>query len=180
MSAKRLLASASLLVLIAGLLVLAVPIVGIATGRWRFVPILSGSMAPHLPTGSLALATPAPTSSVRAGQVILFKMPIGDHHLTAHRIVRVLRAGPHPVVETKGDANTRPDPWRARLSGTTVWHVRTAVPLLGYAAVYTRRGRFLVLALAALTPLWLCLRLLWRKPHSDRETVVSHRAAGSS
>ena len=179
MSARRLLGGASLLVLTAGLLALAVPVVGLVTGRWRLVPILSGSMAPRIPTGSLALATPAAMRSVHRGEVILFKMPIGDHHLTAHRVVRVLRAGPHPVVETKGDANARRDPWRARLSGSTVWHVRTAVPLLGYAAVDAGRGRFLLLALAALFPIWLCLRLLWRKPHRDREGVVPPHATGT-
>jgi signal peptidase I len=180
MSAKRLLASVSLLALLAGLLALAVPIVGIATGRWRLVPILSGSMAPHIPTGSLAIATPSPLSAIRPGEVILFKMPIGDHHLTAHRVVRVLRAGAQPVVETKGDANSMPDPWRARLSGTTLWQVRTAVPLLGYAATYAGRSRFLLLALAALAPIWLCLRLLWRKPRGESEGVVPPRAARSS
>jgi signal peptidase len=180
MSARRLLASASLVAVIAGVLAVAVPAVGIATGRWRLVPILSGSMAPKIPTGSLALATPAPTGSVHAGEVVLFRTPIGDHHLTAHRIVRVLRRGAHPVVETKGDANRRPDPWRARLSGTTVWRIRAAVPQLGYAAVFARRGRFLLLAVAALIPVGLSLRVLWRKPHRDREAVVQNRAARSS
>ena len=177
MSVRRVLAVTSVLALIAGLAVLAVPVAGIASGRWRLLPILSGSMAPRMPTGSLALATPAPTASVRAGEVIIFKIPIGDHHLTAHRVVRVIRAGQHPVVETKGDANSRPDPWRARLGGSTVWRIRAAVPLLGYAAVYTGRARLLVLALAALLPIGICLRLLWRKPRADRDVVIPSHAA---
>jgi signal peptidase I len=180
MSARRLLAPVTVLAVLVGLAAVAVPIVGSATGRWRLLPILSGSMAPQIPTGALALGTPEPTSAVRPGQVIVFRIPIGDHHVTAHRVVRVIRPGSHPVVVTKGDANSRPDPWQARLAGTNVWRIRASAPFIGYAAVYVGRARLLVLALVALLPIGVCLRLLWRRPRRDREAVVTSRAARSA
>jgi signal peptidase I len=180
MSAKRLARGASLIAVMLGTAAVTIPAVGIATGRWRLVPILSGSMAPGIPTGSLALATPSSSRSIHRDQVIIFEIPVGDHHLTAHRVVRVIRGGLHPVVETKGDANNGPDPWQVRLSGATAWQVRTAIPLLGYAAVDVRRARLLPLAFTGLVAVALCWRLLWRRPSGDPEGVVPPRVPGTS
>jgi signal peptidase I len=161
-----------------GLLVLAlasvcVPAAGLVTGRWRLLPVLSGSMGSQLPVGSLALATREPVSSVHVGEVIVFNAPIGDHHLVAHRVVRVLRQGARPTVETKGDANTSADPWRAQLAGPSLWTVRGHVPLVGYAAVYARRSwGLLLLALAVSILLAFSLRALWRRPAHRREAPV--------
>ena len=161
----RLVSRASMFLLVTAVLVLAFPLAGIATGRWRLLPILSGSMAPRLPTGALALAMPASHGSVSAGDVVVFNIPIGDHHLTAHRVVRVLSAGRNPVVETKGDANSTPDPWRLRLNGGEVWTVRAHIPLAGYAVVFARRSRpLLVLGVGVLALLAIALRLVWRQP----------------
>ncbi|HLX21249.1 MAG TPA: signal peptidase I [Gaiellaceae bacterium] len=176
-STGRLAAVVSALLLLGALVVLAVPAVGIATGRWRLLPILSGSMAPRLPAGSLALTTRSPEASIRAGDVIVFNIPIGDHHLTAHRVVRVLSGGPHPVVETKGDANTTPDPWRLRLNGTTAWIVRAHIPFVGYAAVFTRRWGFQLLGVGALALLAVCLRYLWRPERASADTTLAAHAA---
>jgi signal peptidase len=156
-------ASTSLLCL--ALIILAVPAAGLASGRWQFVPVRSGSMQPALPAGSLALAVRTSLSSVKRGDVIVYRIPIGDHHLTAHRVVRVLRGGPHPVVQTKGDSNAQDDPWLARLNGPTAWKVKTSVPLLGYAALHLSDPRLglLLLTLATLAGLAAALRALWRR-----------------
>ena len=54
------------------------------------------------------LVTPEATADVRVGEVISYKIPVEDHHVETHRIVRIISAGRHPVVVTKGDANTAP------------------------------------------------------------------------
>jgi signal peptidase I len=156
--------AASLLVLLATLM-LALTLLGHLTGRLRFVPVLSGSMSPRLPTGSLAVATPVPLDRLTVGDVVIYRIPIGDHHLIVHRIVRIDRAGHTPVIETKGDANSTGDPWRARLSGRSAWVARAEVPLLGYGSIYARSLGPLLLLLALVTvTLSLGLRRIWREP----------------
>src|SRR2546422_624427 len=75
---------------------------GLATGRLRLTPILSGSMRPTLQPGAVAVLTPIDASEVRKGDVIVFHEPIGAHALVVHRVVRVLKGGDHPIVRTKG------------------------------------------------------------------------------
>ncbi len=168
---------ASMLLLLAALLAVALPAAGMATGRWRLLPILSGSMAPRLSTGSVALAMPAPQRSIRAGEVIVFNIPIGDHHLTAHRVLRVLSAGSNPVLETKGDANSTADPWRLQLSGNSAWIVRAHIPLVGYAVVFAQRwALLLLLGLVVVAALASCLRRVWRQPRATAETTTAAHA----
>src|SRR5207248_1376169 len=65
-----------------------------------------------------------PVRDVRMGQVISYRIPIGDHHVQTHRVIKVLHTDGNVIVQTKGDANTAPDPWKAELHGTTAWQVR--------------------------------------------------------
>jgi len=127
--------------------------------------VRSGSMQPALPAGSLALAVRTSLESVRRGDVIVYHIPIGDHHLTAHRVVQVVRGGHHPIVRTKGDNNANADPWQARLSGHTAWKVKTSIPLLGYAALKLNDPRLglLLLTLTILAALAAALRAVWRR-----------------
>src|SRR5207237_377441 len=81
---------------------------------------------------------PEPPGHVRAGQIITYAIPISDRHVETHRVVRILRGGDHPVVITKGDANTAADPWKAELRGDKVWRYRFRLPSLGRAIVVLR------------------------------------------
>jgi len=162
---RKVCGGATSLLLVLTTLILAVPVIGEVTGSWRFVPILSGSMTPTFSTGSLVVATPVPLERLRVGEVVLYRIPVGDHHLIAHRIVRLDRHGGRPVVETKGDANQAKDPWRARLNGSTAWVVRGGVPFVGYASVFARSlGPLLLLLSVVVVGLAWALRLIWRDP----------------
>jgi signal peptidase len=162
LSIRSLAASIALVLAVAGL---AVCVIGPATGSWRLLPILSGSMAPSFPPGSLVLATPTPAADIRRGEVIVFHAPLGTHHLVAHRVVRVIRAGADPILETKGDANRTADPWNLRLRGTTAWVVRVGVPLLGYGAVYAKQAlALLLLTLGVGAAAVILVRRIWRDP----------------
>lgn len=144
-------------------IVVLIPVVGLVTGRLRVVPILSGSMEPAIPNGAVLIATPVAMGEVRPGAIILYRIPIGDRHVEAHRVVRVLSSGAHPVVITKGDANATSDPWQARLDGPLVWKARFAVPWVGNTIVFLRRAvaRTLMLIAAVALLLWVGLRLVW-------------------
>lgn len=113
-----------------GLLLTALGI-GPRTDAYRTLTVLTGSMEPAIPAGSMILVTQKPSSDVQVGQIITYSIPIEDHRVVSHRVVEVLERSPSLVVRTKGDANEAPDPWLARVEDPTVWHVRAVVPVLG-------------------------------------------------
>ena len=61
-----------------------VVVVGTVTGQMRLLPVLSGSMAPEYPTGSAVVVTPEPVSALRVDQVVVYHIPVLDHHLVMH------------------------------------------------------------------------------------------------
>src|SRR5438128_1428470 len=67
-------------------------------GFYRPLTVLSGSMRPAFVPGDVVIVTPEPIRDVRPGQVITYAIPVGDHHVETHRVVRVVGGGDHPVV----------------------------------------------------------------------------------
>jgi signal peptidase len=112
--------------------------IGPVTGRYRVVTVLTGSMRPTAPPGSMVVSTPQSAAAVRVGQVITFQAPIDGHPVVTHRVVEVVSGGTHPVIRTKGDANAAPDPWDARLGDGPVWRMRGMVPGAGQAMAVAR------------------------------------------
>jgi signal peptidase I len=121
------------ILLAAAAVVLAVVGLGPLTGRYRLATVLSGSMAPGMPIGSVAVLVPEAPAAVRVGDVITFQAPTPDHPVVTHRVVEILDGGPHPVVRTRGDANPAADPWAARLAGDRAWRRVAVVPYAGTA-----------------------------------------------
>ncbi len=107
--------------------------IGPRTGRYRTVTVLTASMRPGMPEGSVAVITPERPDQVRVGQVVTYQVPVGDRRIVSHRVVAVVEGEgtAHPVIQTQGDANNAPDPWLARIDDPTVWRARFAVPGLG-------------------------------------------------
>jgi signal peptidase I len=139
---------------------------GLATGWWQVLPVLSPSMRPAFDAGAAVLAVRVPAGSVRAGDVIVYRAPIQDRRLVVHRVVRVVRAGERPVVQTGGDANDAPDPWLARLPDGAVWKVGAEVPHLGHALLLLRRPPVrsaMLLAGVGVALAW-ALRAVWSAP----------------
>lgn len=151
-------------VVVAAVLVFLVLAIGPRTGQYRTLTMLTGSMAPQYPTGSVVVVTPAPADSLRPGQVVVFQAPTADRQVVTHRVVSVDRSGPRPVMTTRGDANPAVDPWQSVVEDDVVWRARFAVPYAGeaIASLHTPAGR---LALTQALPLnllaWLLLAV-WR------------------
>jgi signal peptidase len=136
------------------------------TGWYRTVTVLSASMRPRMPEGSVAIITPERPEQVRVGQVITYQVPVGDHRIITHRVVAVTEGlgSAHPVIQTKGDANNAPDPWLARIDGGTTWRARFSLPWIGRLISWLR-GPTLHTGLvrvvpALLTVFWLVT--IWR------------------
>jgi signal peptidase I len=136
------------------------------TGLYRPVTVLSGSMRPAFAPGDMVVVTPEPVSDVRVGQVISYRIPVGDHHVQSHRVIAVLRRNGTIAVRTKGDANATADPWTATLHGTTVWRVRGVLPKLGWVVFWLRTPLVhrLTLFLAPLLLALLAVLQIWRRP----------------
>lgn len=136
--------------------------VGWAAG-YRPLAVYSGSMAPDLPVGSLAIVRAVPAASVGVGDVITFANPLSTGGLVTHRVVEVVERPQGPAYRTKGDANAARDPWAIELPGR-VGRLEGSVPYAGYALVYaqTREVRTALLALACSALLLVLLRRIWR------------------
>jgi signal peptidase len=133
--------------------------IGPLTGRYRVVTVLSGSMHPTLPTGSMVISVPESTRDVRVGQIITFQAPTAGHVVETHRVVQIVEHGEHPIVRTQGDANSTPDPWVARLDAGPVWVTQAEVPLLG-RAVHGMRAPWVHTLTVLLVPVLFALSAL--------------------
>src|SRR5256712_2904232 len=141
------------------------------TGWYRPVTVLSGSMRPVFAPGDMVVVTREPVRDVRVGQMISYRIPIGDHHVQTHRVIAIVHGGAHPSVRTKGDANAGPDPWVARLNGPTAWRVRAVLPKLGWVVFWLRTPLIEKLTVV-LAPILLGLLGLLRIWGAEGETAA--------
>lgn len=94
--------------------------------------VLTGSMRPSLPPGTLAVVKPVDQSDIVAGDVITYQLESGRPTVVTHRVVTVgHRLDGTRSLTTQGDANSIPDaePVRPVQLKGRVWY---AVPYLGY------------------------------------------------
>lgn len=154
----------------AGAVALVALVVG-AVAQLSLVVFASGSMAPTMPTGAVALVHRIGADEVRVGDVVTVDRP-GQLPVT-HRVVAVARPddGRTRVLTLRGDANASPDP-----TSYTVTHVRrvvASVPAGATVLVAVRRpatlGALSVLVAALVT--WS----FWPRPAPSDVDVVEDR-----
>ncbi|WP_435741560.1 signal peptidase I [Nocardioides sp. SYSU DS0663] len=95
--------------------------------------VLTGSMQPGLPPGTLIVTRPADPEDIRIGEVVTFQVESGEPQVVTHRVIAVRTGGAGtPEFLTQGDANQVPDEgWRPAGSVRGVlWY---ALPKVGYA-----------------------------------------------
>ena len=146
---------------------------------------VGGSMQPTFSPGDVIIVTPEPVTAVRPGQVISYQIPIGDHHVESHRVVRVVERGPHPVIITRGDNNAEADPWRAQLTSGTAWQERLVIPGVGRVIIWMRQPllqRICVLVIPILLAVWWLVGI-WRPRRRRRhrhDSAAADRDAGAA
>lgn len=74
----------------------------------RPVFLKSGSMAPTMPTGTLALVKQVPAAQLAVGDVVCVETPSGSR--VTHRIEAIARSDGTAYLTLRGDANEAPDP----------------------------------------------------------------------
>jgi hypothetical protein len=72
---------------------------------WESTVVMSGSMAPAIPAGDIAIVRPVEDGRSVAGQVLLVDDPDHPGELRLHRVIAVEEAG----LRLQGDANAAPD-----------------------------------------------------------------------
>lgn len=124
----------------------------------------TGSMAPTIPAGSLALVMQVPAGEVQPGEVVTVDRP-GLLPIT-HRVVGVHRSarGPETTLVLKGDANATADP--SPYTVTTVRRVLWAAP--GLAAVIVWWSNPLVLLATTVLVAALVTWAFWPRAHPRR------------
>lgn len=109
--------------------------------------VLTGSMRPNMPPGSLIGARPTPFADIRVGDVVTYQMASGQPAVVTHRVVGTVQDGNgERMLVTRGDANDVADenPVRGvQVRGVVVY----AVPFLGYPGALVAGTTRSVLAL---------------------------------
>ncbi|WP_084255114.1 signal peptidase I [Nocardioides sp. J54] len=112
--------------------------------------VLTGSMEPDLPPGTLVVVRSVDPEEVALGDVITFQLESGEPTVATHRVVAVgTRLDGEQVFTTQGDANGTPDrnPVRAVQVQGRLWY---SVPYLGHLnSVLTGKQRQTALLLVA-------------------------------
>lgn len=143
---------------IVGVLCVVVGAVAFLTGM-RPIIFQTGSMAPGIPAGSLALTVPISAEHIAAGDIISAPR-VGDGRLVTHRVVTIEKHGSLWLATMRGDANEANDAtpydvtagaqrlvWSVPGVGEAMASIRSPWLLLGFVAllaliaVPTRRAR---------------------------------------
>jgi len=114
--------------------------------------VLSGSMEPAYPTGSLVYVKETDVNKLKPGDVITFKYL--ENTPATHRIVEVLhdKADPSALLfQTKGDANEAQDKEPVKAEDV-IGKVVFMIPYLGYfsSLISTGTGKYLFISFAAI------------------------------
>lgn len=122
----------------------------VVPGMFHVVPyaILTGSMTPAVPVGSLVYVD-ARTSAgdLSENDIVAFESNALDTHIVAHRVVG--NDTDRALLETKGDANSEADPLPVPYDAVKGKAVLT-LPNLGFILMWIERYRFVFLGLLSL------------------------------
>ncbi|KXU47029.1 MAG: signal peptidase I [Coprobacillus cateniformis] len=128
--------------------------------------VISGSMEPKIPVGSIVYAKEAAFSDLEVGDVISYK--INNDTMVTHRIYSIDEK--KQTVVTKGDANEKVDTAEVK-SNQIVGKVAMSIPLIGYITIYAKTpiGIIAICAIAAILILLNFLPDIFEKENKKEE-----------
>jgi signal peptidase len=140
----------------------AVPLASALMGYRAFV-VLTGSMEPALPVGTLLVVEPIAAEQVRTGDVITVPRPDHPSETVTHRVIRIDDGPTGRFFQTQGDANNMPDSWRVPVAGR-VLRVLVSLPALGrlFQAANDPIGRMALMVLPSIFLGAMTLLNTWR------------------
>ena len=160
-------------ILVAAVVLLAVALVGVRIVGLQPYVVLSGSMEPTYPVGSLIYVKSADYKQLKVGDPITFL--VSEDTVATHRIIEVLPDEDDPNTIryfTQGDANDAPD-------GSSVHYKNIigkpvfSIPYLGYVSNYiqTPPGKYVAISGCALLMLLVFLPDVFAKDDKKNSAV---------
>jgi signal peptidase len=130
--------------------------------------VMTGSMRPQLPPGTLVVVRPVRVADIGVGTVITYQLKSGEPAVVTHRVVGV-REGRDgkPNFQTQGDANPTPDPaWvlPVQVKGELWYHVK----YLGHVNTWITSGARSVVTIAVVVFLFGYAALMFWSVLRDR------------
>lgn len=122
--------SAALLILTLAVAVAVVALPALVGGS--AMTVLTQSMEPGLPPGTLVVIKPTPVDDIAVGDVMTYQIRSGESAVVTHRVISKTYAAGEVTFITQGDNNTAPDaaPVQEVQVRGTLWY---SLPLLGWA-----------------------------------------------
>ncbi len=138
-------------VLVVLVVILAFLMVGVRLFGLQIFTVLSGSMEPEYPTGSLIYVKKVEPAELEANDVITFNLTEGT--TATHRIIELVPDEDNPDIirfRTKGDANDMADGSLVDFDSVIGMPV-FMIPYLGYLAVYIQQppGSYIIITVGA-------------------------------
>lgn len=159
-------------VIVVLVVVFAVLLIGVRLFGVQVYSVISGSMEPEYPVGSLIYVKEVEPTEIDVGDVITYVLP--SETPSTHRVVRIDEE--NQLFYTKGDANKSEDgaPVHFKnLIGTPVFKI----PYLGYVAYYIQHppGMYIAIAIGAVLLILVFLPDLFKKDKKkDEESPESN------
>lgn len=131
---------------------------------YQALPVLTGSMAPAIPTGSLIVVTKVAASDVGVGDIITFHHPQRPQDYVTHRVVAVEESPAGRALTTKGDANAQPDAWKV-VANESGYRYAFGIPYIGGAitAFASSPARLLLYAVPMIALAVIALLRIWKQ-----------------
>ena len=107
--------------------------------NYKPLVVLSGSMEPTLPTGSVIYYHPVEESDLKVGDIVTFKLK-DNKTLVSHRITSINNG----IIQTKGDANNSVDSLDLTYSSIMVVDSNIYIPYVGYFIQFVNEHLYLV------------------------------------
>lgn len=139
--------SAAVLALLLGVAVAVIGLPAVVGGS--AMTVLTQSMEPGLPPGTLVVIRPTPVDEIRIGDIVTYQIRSGEAAVVTHRVTAKTYTDGEVTFQTRGDNNDAvdPEPVRAVQVRGTLWY---SLPLLGWVnTLLTGANRTIALTVVA-------------------------------
>jgi signal peptidase I len=166
-------------------LILVLVVIPRVTGSTPYT-ILTSSMVPLMPPGTIVVDRPEPFSDIKVGDVLTYQIASGQPAVVTHRVVGInVEQDGSQTLTMKGDANPSPDVRHiiSKQVRGVVWY---SIPLIGYVgAVGTADGRSVIAriiggGLLVYAACVLIVALVRRRKRGTREQVNPERVTADA